>query len=214
MNKDQTSAYINVVGLIIFLVLCPILVIQAISLSSGIAILFSFIYLVSMFAFWPIQIVYHLLLVKDNYNSTLQRVDRGSMLILIASIFSPVVLEVTTPIGATVLIIFFWVVVIVGMILLLTIENLSRHLAPIVAFSMGIVGMIVIFINVSELSANSILFFILGSASLLVAGIVYVLKKPDPKPEIFGFHEIFHILILIGTVLLHFLTTASILTFS
>jgi hemolysin III len=36
-----------------------------------------------------------------------------------------------------------------------------------------------------------------------VGAIIYGLKKPDPIPGLFGFHEIFHIFIVLGGAL-HF----------
>lgn len=37
-----------------------------------------------------------------------------------------------------------------------------------------------------------------GLAAYAVGGIVYALKRPDPKPGVIGFHGIFHVIILIG----------------
>ncbi len=39
---------------------------------------------------------------------------------------------------------------------------------------------------------------------LIAGGIVYSVKKPDPFPESFGFHELFHTLMMIGAMILHF----------
>ena len=38
----------------------------------------------------------------------------------------------------------------------------------------------------------------LGGIAFTIGAIIYAVKKPDPKPGVFGFHEIFHVLILIG----------------
>jgi len=47
--------------------------------------------------------------------------------------------------------------------------------------------------------------FVAGSVMLLLGGAVYAVKKPDPFPGKFGFHEIYHALVLAGAVPLFFL---------
>jgi hemolysin III len=45
----------------------------------------------------------------------------------------------------------------------------------------------------------------LAGGLLLVAGVaVYALRRPDPVPAVFGYHEVFHLLVIAG-VASHFL---------
>ncbi|OAG28842.1 hemolysin III [Nematocida displodere] len=41
---------------------------------------------------------------------------------------------------------------------------------------------------------------ILGGAAYILGGAVYGAKKPDPWPETFGYHEVFHLLTIIGNL--------------
>jgi len=38
-----------------------------------------------------------------------------------------------------------------------------------------------------------------GGLFYTAGGVIYAMKRPDPWPTRFGFHEIFHILVLLGT---------------
>ena len=40
-----------------------------------------------------------------------------------------------------------------------------------------------------------------GGISYTVGAIIYALKRPNPIPDFFGFHEIFHIFIIGGAML-------------
>jgi hemolysin III len=40
-----------------------------------------------------------------------------------------------------------------------------------------------------------------GGIIYSIGALLYALKKPNPVPGIFGFHEIFHLLILAGAIL-------------
>jgi len=39
---------------------------------------------------------------------------------------------------------------------------------------------------------------VLGGVAYSVGGLVYGLKRPDPAPAVFGYHEIFHTCTLVG----------------
>ena len=38
-----------------------------------------------------------------------------------------------------------------------------------------------------------------GGACYIAGAIVYALRKPDPWPKVFGFHEIFHVFVMLGS---------------
>ncbi|MDD5711364.1 MAG: hemolysin III family protein [Smithellaceae bacterium] len=205
MNTDRWSALINVFGWIFFLVAAPSLLYQTMTSSGGIWVSWAIIYATVLLAFWPIQTVYHLMVDKKIEAELLRRVDRGSMLFLMAAIFSPCVARFATEPLATATIILLWLGAIGGMIALITIKNLSRKLAPIVGFSLGLIGIIVLAINAANISQAGLVELIVGAVFFLAGGLVYVMKKPDPSPQVFGFHEVFHSLLSIGIVFLHFL---------
>jgi hemolysin III len=55
---------------------------------------------------------------------------------------------------------------------------------------------------------NSIYLLFAGGLAYTLGAFIYAIKKPNPFPGIFGFHEIFHLLILCGAVL-HYLVVYS-----
>jgi hemolysin III len=51
---------------------------------------------------------------------------------------------------------------------------------------------------------ESVRLLILGGAAYTTGALVYALRRPDPLPRVFGYHEIFHLLVIVGAVC-HFL---------
>ena len=43
-----------------------------------------------------------------------------------------------------------------------------------------------------------------------MGAVIYAIKKPNPFPGVFGFHEIFHFLVITGAVLHYFMIYAAI----
>jgi len=82
---------------------------------------------------------------------------------------------------------------------------LPRILTPIFAFLMGILGLGGILFAWNQIPVLGLWLFSIGASFLIAGGIVYSIKKPDLFPEFFGFHELFHALMMIGAVTLHFL---------
>ncbi len=209
MDKDQTSALVNSVFYCLMIILSSLLLQSVVQNGNDEQLALVIIYFVVQLLFWPIQMSYHLFEHKGDHKPMLQRIDRGSMLFLIASIFSPILLNyVNRPISIAIVIV-SWVLVAIGFTLLLVVKNLSRHLAPVLAFVVGLIGIFTLISYLGNLSGGEMGLFFIGVIFFLSSGVIYVLKKPDPKPETFGFHEMFHTMLSIGAVLLHFLVVSS-----
>jgi hemolysin III len=55
--------------------------------------------------------------------------------------------------------------------------------------------------------APAVLVFV-GGGLYTLGALAYALKRPDPVPAIFGYHEIFHLLV-IGAAVVHFVAIAA-----
>jgi hemolysin III len=40
---------------------------------------------------------------------------------------------------------------------------------------------------------------VLGGALYTLGGVVYAVRRPSPWPRVFGYHEIFHVLVVLGS---------------
>lgn len=63
-------------------------------------------------------------------------------------------------------------------------------------------GSISLYIPFSAMLQEKIIlcFWILGGLSYVIGGVIYGLKKPNPSPKIFGYHEIFHVLTVVANM--------------
>jgi hemolysin III len=211
MRTDKWSIIINLIGFIFFLFAIPLLLIEAWGVVASDRFLVSIPYMIVMIAFWPIQIAYHLELLKNKENETLQRVDRSSVFFLIAALFSPCMIAYTEEPLTTIVVFIMWFTAIIGTLLVMLIEKLSRKLAPLFSFIIGIIGIIGIILFIHTIPLPGVISFIVGTALFIGSGIIYVIKKPDLKPGIFGFHEVFHTLLLAATIVLHLFVSVAIL---
>lgn len=204
MKTDLWSARINMGGFLFFLIAGVILLIQVMTTAPKIHLGFLIAYLLVMFLFWPIQIAYHKFVIRKKEVETLRRIDRGSMLFLLAAIFSPLLVRYGAGSAGWLISMVLWSLSVVGMIILLSMKELPRILTPIFAFLMGILGICGVLLAWNQIPPSGTWLFGIGAFFLIAGGIVYSVKKPDPFPESFGFHELFHTLMMIGAMILHF----------
>ena len=47
-----------------------------------------------------------------------------------------------------------------------------------------------------------------GGVAYTVGAVVYASRRPDPRPSVFGYHEVFHVLVVVAAVM-HFVAVAA-----
>ena len=167
-------------------------------------------YLLVMFLFWPIQIIYHRFVIQKKEIETLRRIDRGSMLFLLAAIFSPILVRYGADSVGWVISIILWSLSVIGMMILLSMKELPRILTPIFAFLMGILQVRGFISLESDSSVRDMVIRHRGVFSDCGRHRLFR-EETGPLSECFGFHELFHTLITIGAIILHFVISAAFL---
>ncbi|MHA1339086.1 MAG: hypothetical protein ACTSRZ_04845 [Promethearchaeota archaeon] len=224
---NRSSIIVNFVGFIFFILMNLNLLVNELGKGdpNALSLILVVIYFVIHIFFWLIQMIYHYILHKGGKSPIIQRIDRASMNFLISAMFTLILILYTMnkpvtdfnplllgiinssfgsiPLGIIIVLVILWLLTFLSLVLLLVIKNLSRKLAPILGFIVGLIGIFTVIAIINLFPLESVVFFVLGSLFFISSGIVYVLKKPNIKPNIFGFHELFHSLLTIGAVFLH-----------
>lgn len=65
--------------------------------------------------------------------------------------------------------------------------------------------MVAIYPMIKTIPAGGMLFLAAGGIMYSIGAVIYARKKPDPFPGVFGFHEIWHLFVLSGSIL-HFIS--------
>jgi len=48
------------------------------------------------------------------------------------------------------------------------------------------------------LPSPAVAFLLLGGLLYTVGAVIYALRRPDPSPHVFGYHEVFHLFVIGG----------------
>ncbi len=198
-HTEKISAYthggtvpVMIIGTIILLII-----------SSGniTAQIVSLIYGLSGIFLFSASFLYHTKKVVENDKTVWRKLDHSAIFFLIAGTYTPICflyLEGNMKWG---ILIAQWSLVLSGIIFKLFFVNAPRVIGTLIYLLMGWIVVIPISTLVHTMPDPALAFLAAGGISYTVGAIIYIIKKPDPIPEFFGFHEIFHIFIIGGAVL-------------
>ena len=78
-------------------------------------------------------------------------------------------------------------------------RELPRWVTSGIYLGMGWLAVVAIVPLVRAVPVPGLLWLLAGGLSYTGGAIIYGLRRPDPFPEVFGFHEIFHVFVLGGS---------------
>ena len=137
--------------------------------------------------------VYHRPTWRPRARAWLARLDHAGVYLLIAGSYAPFGLIVMSKDWAIPVLGIIWIGALLAIILKLCWVRTPKWLSAAIGLTLGWVG-VVAFPQLLKLSLVAVL-LVVASGLLYTAGaVVYARRRPDPRPEVFGYHELFHVL--------------------
>lgn len=178
--------------------------------SSARAAIAAAIYSLSLVLLFAVSAIYHRVhWTAARTRAWMRRADHASIFVLIAGTYTPVALLGIGGEDGRRLLIAIWIGAAVGVTLSLAWVTAPKALIAALAVAVG--WMITpYFAEVKRFLGAHVWLILAGGIAYTVGAVVYALKRPDPWPRVFGYHEVFHALTLVGA-LLHFATIVMIM---
>ncbi len=145
--------------------------------------------------------LYHVFKKEENEVSFWRKMDRLAIFFMIAGTYTPICYFCLEGSWRWVMIALQWGLVGFGVISQLFFPRAPRTLYVLIYIVMGwaaLLPMKQVLANMTLL--QSVLLFA-GGGAFTLGGLIYALKRPRLVPGVFGFHELFHVTVLIGGVL-------------
>lgn len=154
-----------------------------------------------------VSTVYHFLhdgfQINSRLETILENLDHVSIYLFIAGSYTPFLLEAVSEPWSTILIWVVWVTALLGILYTYTKTWLPlwaqhRFVYTGLFVLMGWLLLVRISEVVKLLPAPSLAFLTFGALAYTVGAVIYATKKPNFKNHYFGFHELWHLLVLLG----------------
>jgi hemolysin III len=126
----------------------------------------------------------------------LRRLDHSAIFLLIAGTYTPFALLAFHGVIADLVLVVVWCGAAAGLLLNLLWIDAPEWVAAIVYLALGWVGVATLPQLFTQAGVAAGVLVIVGGALYTLGAIGYALGRPNPWPSVFGFHEIFHILVI------------------
>lgn len=165
------------------------------------------IFAASVVLLYATSAAYHVAPWPSRVRRVMMRIDHSMIFILIAGTYTPfclVTLDLSwgLPVLAAV-----WSLAAAGVLVKSMFPDAPRVLGVALYLALGWSGVVAASQVITGLPARGLILLVAGGMLYSLGSVVYAMRRPDPFPRTFGYHEVFHALVVGGTAI-HFTVIA------
>jgi hemolysin III len=131
----------------------------------------------------------------------MRRLDHSMIFVLIAGTYTPFAVLVLDGALATVILVVVWTGAATGIALKLCWIDAPKWLIALTYVLLGWVAVAAFPDMVDKLGVTPTAMVAAGGVLYTLGAVVYALRRPDPVPQVFGYHEVFHALVIAAAAL-------------
>jgi hemolysin III len=184
----------------------------AVSLLAGVALVLEAgsgrarvavaVYALSVAALFGTSALYH----RVNWRTLsarrwVRRLDHTMIFVLIAGTYTPFGLLVLRGTLGTAILIAVWCAALAGAVFKLVWIDAPGWLGAATYVSIGWIALVAAPELLERLGIAAVGALALGGVLYSVGAVIYAHKRPDPVPTVFGYHELFHLLVIVAAAL-------------
>ncbi|DBA74309.1 TPA: hypothetical protein ACH3X1_011084 [Trebouxia sp. C0004] len=187
----------------------PVGLLLTLKATSRKAAIGSLVYTASLVVLFSISALYHRPTWQPQQRKWMRRFDHAAIFFLIAGTYTPICLLALPGSPGEQLLVTVWAGALIGVAQSLFWVTAPKSLVTVLYLLLGWAGVK----SVGQLRDTSVLLVACGGAAytlgdwVVPAAIVYAMKRPNPVPKTFGYHEIFHALVIVASMF-HFTAVA------
>jgi len=202
--REPINSLSHLLGIILSCIGLVLLLYVSILSGNTVKIVSSLVFSFGLIALYTASTVYHWKITSEKTLEYLRKVDHIMIYILIAATYTPICLVTLKGFVGYLLLAIIWSLAIAGMILKLFWLNGPRWLYTSFYLILGWAAIFVIYPLYKALPLMGLIMLISGGLYYSIGAVVYATKSDKIRLWKFGFHEIFHVFILLGSIS-HFL---------
>ena len=158
----------------------------------------------AMVALYVTSSLYHSVPWKERWKRRMQRFDHSMIYLLVAGTYTPIAFNVLTDEWKWITLAVVWSIAVIGILQKMLFPRIRNWLSITLYMVMGWFAVIPVRELFDRLSFPAMVLLILGGFFYTVGMILVVTKRPKLFPNVFSYHEVFHVLVISGSTA-HFL---------
>ena len=169
-----------------------------------------FVYGLSLISLFAASATYHLAKVKPKTQQILRKLDHSAIFLLIAGTYTPFCVNAFSGFFRWGLLTIIWSIALIGILVKIFWIGAPRWLNAVMYVIMGWLCISAIGQMTVALTPFALAWLIVGGVIYTLGAVVYATKMFNFVPGIFGFHEVWHIFVLLGA-LAHFVAVVGVI---
>ena len=195
--KDPISALTHFIG---FLAVIPVSIGLLDLAETKLEMISFLVFGISMMLLYGASTIYHTLKLSADKTMLLRRIDHMMIFILIAGTYTPVCLITLAGKFGTILLSAIWLIATAGVFMKIFWMSAPRWLSTSIYVIMGWLSITAFVPLMKTVGWGGFGTLLAGGIAYTVGALIYALKKPNLAIlKSFGFHEIFHVFVMIGS---------------
>jgi hemolysin III len=145
-----------------------------------------------------VSALYHRGRWQPGVRAWLQRADHSMIFVLIAGTYTPICVHVLDDALGAALLAVVWTGALIAAALELRPTSAPRWVVVVLSIAVGWVALPALPAVAGKLGWVATALIGLGGVLYTVGAVIYARRRPDPLPDVFGYHELFHALTIAG----------------
>ncbi len=201
--REPMSSYTHFLGAIFYVLAGVLLLIKSFGDNRPTAVILAItVFVISLAVLYNASWIYHYIITTPGKTIHWRKLDHSMIYVLIAGTYTPICIYYYPGRGGIIFALVMWTLALIGITIKLCWFQAPRWLSTAMYLAMGWAA-IFNFKPIVLQDPGALVFLLLGGGAYSIGAVIYALKKPDIS-AIIGFHEFFHLFVLLGTFC-HFL---------
>ena len=152
--------------------------------------------------------LYHRVTWQPRARAWLRRLDHSMIFVLIAGTYTPFAMLVLDGTLSDIVLIGVWSGAAAGIVFTLIWVDAPKWLTAAAYVALGWFSVIAVPQIFTRAGVGAFVLLAVGGLAYTAGAVVYARRRPDPRPATFGYHEIFHVLVVVAAAA-HFTAVAA-----
>lgn len=154
------------------------------------------VYGISLVLLFGVSATYHVPPWTPKWKARWRRIDHAVIFVMIAGTYTPVIGNLLDGWPRDVTLAAIWVLAVAGVVLSVSPLQLPPGVLAVTYVAVGWVAVAVMPALFVRLGIHGLLLLLLGGALYSIGAVVYALERPKLWPRVFGYHELFHLMVI------------------